>query len=513
MSGKNRLQNAYEIFVAVLFLGPVSTVHAFDVDAAKAFHQEVAGQQDDVRCLQASDLQACIRLSKKSDSFEAQTQEKLREIIKTRPTISGLESAIEQRVFVFSSDDQKLAEDTLQGLYRAEGKSRKKSAYFFKSYKLANNQSDFKEMIAHANADELLSYHEGAFSKSAEFKQSSLNKLRAANDPKSAFHAYLISKEQADFNRALSAVRTADSSTANKILGEKFRSSVKSVAQLPDFFSGLASCTQCDLPHFYSLSKSLADFGKNLTFEDFLNSIEYRHVLRHEPIKVGFARDGSGFVMKISYAGGELQKSFSAKCQSRGTESRTESVGFLEGIFVPSATKTVVYEMSDCHPRVEEMQRLANLERALTGTVKSSRAFEGQGTWSHRVAISSTYDRASSSGSSAGGGSGGLGNACTSISDMSLKTYCTTGDCNSLGFNYPELQALCMYKNTSSLYKTKLHVAIQDYINYGQCDTFKLREKAHLSQSNVNSFCRVKDSPSLRTMMVIMWLNGISFRY
>lgn len=104
------------------------------------------------------------------------------------------------------------------------------------------------------------------------------------------------------------------------------------------------------------------------------------------------------------------------------------------------------------------------------------------------------------------------GAACHNISDISLKNYCITGDCNTLGFNYPEYQALCQYKNSSSLYRTKLHGAVQNYINYGQCDTFQLREKAGLSQTTVNSFCRVQNNASLRTMMVIMWINGITFR-
>lgn len=509
MANNSRMAYCFSIFSAALFLGLTTTVSAFDVDAGKAFYQQIANQQNDVKCLQESNLEACVRLSKTPSSLHDRANEKIVEIIKSRPSIPSLEFIIGEHVFLTSYMEGKLARDTLKGLYRAEGRAKKQSVYFFKSYKISQNIADLKEMIAYADADELLGYHEGEFSNSAEFKQISLNKLHALNDPKSAFHAYLIGKDKADFNRAFSTVRAADSSTANRIFSEKFMSTIKSVAQLPDFFTSLANCTLCDLPYFYNLSKSLADFGKNLDFDGFVSSIEYRYVLRHEPIKVSYEQDGSDFVMTISYADGKLKKTSSAKCQRAGTDSRTIPVGFFEGFLAPSSTKTVVYELSDCRPQSEDMRRLASLERRLTGETKSSSAFEAQGAWSHRVAVSSSYDSTSSGGSS----NGGLGNVCASINDMSLKTYCNTGDCNSLGFNYPEHQALCTHKNSNSLYKTKLHTAIKNYINYGQCDTFQLREKAGLSQTTVNSFCRVKDSPSLRTMMAIMWLNGITFRY
>ena len=65
-------------------------------------------------------------------------------------------------------------------------------------------------------------------------------------------------------------------------------------------------------------------------------------------------------------------------------------------------------------------------------------------------------------GAQSGANNAGLGNVCASINDMSLKTYCNTGECNALGFNYPEHQALCSYRNSNSLYKTKVHAAIQN---------------------------------------------------
>lgn len=402
MLQRNEVPRLTVLLVCAVSFSHPGALLAFDVDAAKVFHQRIASQQDDVQCLQQSQLEACVRLWKEPGSHFDRTYEKLVQIVRDRPSIADLELIVEKRVFASSYKDRIYVQNALQGLYRAEGKARKQSAYFFKSYKLDNNTADFKEIITYANIDEFLKYHERDFTNKPEFKQEALAKLRAGSDSKSALNAYLISNEQSDLKRALAGAKNVEKDTANRIFTELFKVSVSSVAQLPAFFSSLANCSQCDSRHFYSMSKSLADFGKNLNLDSFIDSIEYRNVLRHEPITVGYSQDGSSFVVKISYAGGEHRKSYSANCQTRGSESRTESVGFFEGMFAPSTTKTVAYESSECRPRPDDIRHLANLERTLTGSSKSSTAFESQGPWARRVAVSSSYDRSSSSGSGGG---------------------------------------------------------------------------------------------------------------
>jgi len=123
------------------------------------------------------------------------------------------------------------------------------------------------------------------------------------------------------------------------------------------------------------------------------------------------------------------------------------------------------------------------------------------------------YKAMKEEGSSSSGGGGFSYFTCSYINDMHLKRFCETGSCTDLvGFRNGKYQNLCTNQKSYTMPPGEnLNYYMARYLDHGLYDEYDLENKVGISRKALKSFWKVQSEPALRTMLVIFWLNGITF--
>ncbi|MDR2196150.1 MAG: hypothetical protein LBE50_06060 [Gallionellaceae bacterium] len=175
-----------------------------------------------------------------------------------------------------------------------------------------------------------------------------------------------------------------------------FLANVKSVQDIPGW---LETARKVDPSVTISITEAIAvpGFGKNLTVDNFLDSIEYRTVLKNfkPSVEIGQAStDQSQFSMKISYSEGySVSFAENASCKSMGQTTERRKLAYGEQLFnigrwFTGATEVEeFYDNYSCQANKALLGKMKRLEQGLTGGSRSSDAFHTS--WDYRVRVGS----------------------------------------------------------------------------------------------------------------------------
>ncbi len=159
-----------------------------------------------------------------------------------------------------------------------------------------------------------------------------------------------------------------------------FESSVKSINDVPQWISKMNQLGKQELINDY-IPKiiRLSDFGKNLTINNFLSSIEYKYILINMKPYVSQYQYGSEYGLELRYKNKKITLKENGVCHSTGNITTSEfSCGFLW-----ANTCVGTYKHYKCRA---DTSMIAKIERELTTTTKVANSLS-QG-WKYRDIIS-----------------------------------------------------------------------------------------------------------------------------
>jgi len=272
-----------------------------------------------------------------------------------------------------------------------------------------------------------------------------MNKLKSLNINLDASKEILLAKQE---------------SLETRINDKLFSSSVQSIKDVPNWMNKMIqSGRENRISNYIPQVLKLKDFGKTLTPNNFLNSIEYKYILKDLTLQnvSKIENNDKYYGISLNYSNKTIDLTQKPTCTKTGKTSTSE---FRCGFFLMN-TCVGTYDYYNCKG---DTSAIAKVEKTLKGTTKVATALNKG--WVYEPMISRYTKSDSSSGSSGGYGKdlknlclannySSYRSSCYSINDENLKNLCLANNYSSYrsscySINDENLKNLCLANNYSS---------------------------------------------------------------
>lgn len=344
-------------FLLVVFLSNYLFASLPPLSEIRKAINEVEKQGPEYGCLENSSFQDCeIQLLKFNKAIYFN---KMREIAIKTKSINNLEKYLEytKKTNAYSFEkDSRFVEEAINKLveaYRYHGLKNKDSSLFKKSYLLNPAKSDIKNFFKFANTKEIENnLNFTSVSHEKLFKKYSLNKLREISSKNSYFVAYMISNDKSDFNEVIKRLSEKSSKSNTEILNYYFNKNINSISSLSEYLELLKKCKDCDIKNIKKNIVSKSFFMKNLTAKNFLNSIQYKYVLKDIGYSIQHKRKAKQYSIIISpnNINRSIKFTFESICTFDRKTVKRENTGLLTQFFSlgMARDKRVYYDILKC---------------------------------------------------------------------------------------------------------------------------------------------------------------------
>ena len=217
-----------------------------------------------------------------------------------------------------------------------------------------------------------------------------IEKLRSIGTKDALFVVYQKSGNLDDLEMLVSKIGDSGKTGNHELMREYYIRKVKNLKQLPSF---LEKFKGYETRRFKEKALAFSEFGKNLTIDNFFNSIEYKYVLKELGYTLKYRSIGQKYnvVLTPNGDGKEIIFSFNANCQFSNTMTQRENVGFFEGFGSGGATeKDVSYNVEQCKPlKSQDKSKIYNLY-ASSNQLDAFNQLKNA-TWSYKIKTGQSY--------------------------------------------------------------------------------------------------------------------------
>ena len=217
-----------------------------------------------------------------------------------------------------------------------------------------------------------------------------IERLRSMGTKDALFVAYKADGNLDDLEKLANKIGDSGKTGKHELMREYYIRKVQNLNQLPAF---LEKFNGYDTKHFREKALNFSEFGKNLTIDNFFNSIEYKYLLKELGYTLKYRGSGQQYDIILSPNGGgkPIVFTFNAKCHFSKNITRREDVGFFEGMGSGGATqKDVSYSVNECSAL--QSQDKSKIYKLYASTNQLSAYNElKNATWDYRVKTGQTY--------------------------------------------------------------------------------------------------------------------------
>jgi len=139
-----------------------------------------------------------------------------------------------------------------------------------------------------------------------------------------------LNADNINFNYALALNSKIDKNIKSNILNKYFHLNVHNISDIPKWIENMNKLgEQNSISNFSSNIIGLSGFGKNLTFDNFFNSIEYNSALKYIKPKVEDLHQNSTYTINIQYPNKTITLSENSSCSKTGSRSYEGGCGLF----------------------------------------------------------------------------------------------------------------------------------------------------------------------------------------
>jgi len=261
-----------------------------------------------------------------------------------------------------------------------------KPIYLEKIRAIVNNSKDINILKRYLNLEIKLPVQQSNFSERTKI----IEKLRKIGTKDALFIVYQSSHNLDDLENLANKIGDSGQTGNHELMREYYIRKVKNLKQLPQF---LEKFKAYKTKRFKEKALAFLEFGKNLTIDNFFNSIEYKYVLK----ELGFTLKHRSFgrkydvILTSNIGNKSIVFPFNANCNFSKNITRRENVGFLEIFGTGGATeKDVSYSVDECTAlQSQDKNKIYNLY-ASANQLSAFTALKAD-TWTYRTKTGQSY--------------------------------------------------------------------------------------------------------------------------
>lgn len=292
---------------------------------------------------------------------------------------TAYEEALSKGVKIHSNP----SDDFLITAYRSYAKQHDSSdKYLLKAYNISKSQEDLISLISIIDNKSAYKLSQNKLKENNEFKILLENKLRIRQSEDSLYYLAKLTLRREDIIASLEkTIKTKNTIKKNELF-TYLLNKTKNINQVKQFFTLLRKCSDCNKEDHYKNAQRVAGFGKDLTEDNFLKSIEYNYVLKNITPKINPIRKKRMYGFTANYGYFSMDFTQPGDCQF----SHSISEEGLKGLIF---SKRVVrdYDIYKCYSKNESNKMLIKLSNIDISHINDIKEIN----WDYYIHTNTTY--------------------------------------------------------------------------------------------------------------------------